>query len=102
MGSFSILTMLLSPKEANKQEKKTHQDDIKFVTKDFICGTILVSLMLSSLFCYISISPALFMNDYGLNTFNYSVVFPYQFYFSSLETNYQKSKKYQIHGFYFL
>ncbi|ENZ9759711.1 MFS transporter [Escherichia coli] len=75
MGAFSILTILLSPKETNKQEKKTHQDNVKFVTKDFICGTILVSLMLSSLFCYISISPALFMSDYGLNTFHYSVVF---------------------------
>lgn len=101
MGAFSILTILLSPKESNKQEKKTHQDNVNFVTKDFICGTILVSLMLSSLFCYISISPALFMSDYGLNTFNYSVVFPCQFCFSSLETNYQKSKKYQTHGSYF-
>ncbi|MBA1100354.1 MFS transporter, partial [Escherichia coli] len=36
MGAFSILTILLSPKESNKQEKKTHQDNVKFVTKDFI------------------------------------------------------------------
>ncbi|MCM4770054.1 hypothetical protein MMS21_29500, partial [Escherichia coli] len=29
MGAFSILTILLSPKESNKQEKKTHQDNVK-------------------------------------------------------------------------
>ncbi|EIX4510768.1 MFS transporter [Escherichia coli] len=75
MAVFSILTIVLSPRDSNEQEENTHQDSAGFVTKDFICGTILVSLMLSSLFCYISISPAIFMIDYGLNTFNYSVIF---------------------------
>lgn len=100
MGAFSILTILLSPKETNKQEKKTHQDNVKFVTKDFIWDNTRFTNAKLTILLHINITCTIY-GDYGLNTFHYSVVFPCQFCFYHLKPIVKKSKKYQTHESYF-
>lgn len=89
----SIIIMLLSPKITHANEKVICQNSASFVTKEFICGTILVSLILSSLFCYISISPSIFMHTYGLSTFSYSIIFSFSVLFFIIGNQLSKIEK---------
>ncbi|MBJ7224176.1 MULTISPECIES: MFS transporter [unclassified Brenneria] len=75
MVIFSVLTIMLSPRSLAVPHNETIPETPGFVTPAFIQGTLLVSLMLSSLFCYISLSPAIFMQVFGLGTLNYSFLF---------------------------
>ncbi|EJG7686695.1 MFS transporter [Escherichia coli] len=93
MMLFSIIIMLLSPKITHANEKVICQNSASFVTKEFICGTILVSLILSSLFCYISISPSIFMHTYGLSAFSYSIIFSFSVLFFIIGNQLSKIEK---------
>lgn len=93
MMLFSIIIMLLSPKITHANEKAICQNSASFVTKEFICGTILVSLILSSLFCYISISPSIFMHTYGLSAFSYSIIFSFSVLFFIIGNQSSKIEK---------
>ncbi|MEK0250322.1 MFS transporter [Raoultella scottii] len=75
MALFSVLTMLLSPRALTHHDRVATSSTGGFITPAFIHGTLLVSLILSSLFCYISLSPAIFMQQLGLSTMNYSLLF---------------------------
>jgi O-antigen ligase len=75
MALFSIATLLLSPHQLVTHNRMVSPSSSGFITPAFIQGTLLVSLILSSLFCYISLSPAIFMQQHGLNTLNYSLLF---------------------------
>ncbi|ROS27319.1 MFS transporter [Raoultella terrigena] len=75
MALFSVLTMLLSPRALAHHDRVAASSTGGFITPAFIHGTLLVSLILSSLFCYISLSPAIFMQQLGLSTMNYSLLF---------------------------
>ena len=75
MALFSIATLLLSPRQLVTHNRIVSPSSSGFITPAFIQGTLLVSLILSSLFCYISLSPAIFMQQHGLNTLNYSLLF---------------------------
>ncbi|EHW9643499.1 TPA: multidrug effflux MFS transporter [Klebsiella pneumoniae] len=76
MAAFSIITILSTPGGLKQQNKnKSEQSSGNFITPEFIHGTILVSLMLSSLFCYISLSPVIFMETFSLSALHYSVLF---------------------------
>ncbi|HDH7819931.1 TPA: MFS transporter [Raoultella planticola] len=75
MALFSVVTILLSPRALVHHDAAVVPSSSGFVTPAFIQGTLLVSLILSSLFCYISLSPAIFMQQLGLSTLNYSLLF---------------------------
>ena len=75
MALFSVVTLLLSPRALARHDAVVLPSSSGFVTPAFIQGTLLVSLILSSLFCYISLSPAIFMQQFGLSTLNYSLLF---------------------------
>jgi len=75
MALFSVVTLLLSPRRLVYHEVATVSSSSGFITPAFIQGTLLVSLILSSLFCYISLSPAIFMQQLGLSTIHYSLLF---------------------------
>lgn len=75
MALFSVLIMLLSPRALAHHDRVATSSTGGFITPAFIHGTLLVSLILSSLFCYISLSPAIFMQQLGLSTMNYSLLF---------------------------
>ncbi|MDV1566463.1 MFS transporter [Raoultella planticola] len=75
MVLFSVVTILLSPRALVHHDAAVVPSSSGFVTPAFIQGTLLVSLILSSLFCYISLSPAIFMQQLGLSTLNYSLLF---------------------------
>lgn len=75
MALFSVVTLLLSPRRLVHHDVTTISSSSGFITPAFIQGTLLVSLILSSLFCYISLSPAIFMQQLGLSTLHYSLLF---------------------------
>ncbi|EPY7202864.1 MFS transporter [Klebsiella variicola] len=75
MALFSVVTLLLSPRRLVHHDVATVSSSSGFITPAFIQGTLLVSLILSSLFCYISLSPAIFMQQLGLSTIHYSLLF---------------------------
>ncbi|MDD1951955.1 MFS transporter [Klebsiella variicola] len=75
MALFSVVTLLLSPRSLVHHDVATVSSSSGFITPAFIQGTLLVSLILSSLFCYISLSPAIFMQQLGLSTIHYSLLF---------------------------
>ncbi|WP_433654712.1 MFS transporter [Klebsiella variicola] len=75
MALFSIVTLLLSPRRLVHHDVTTISSSSGFITPAFIQGTLLVSLILSSLFCYISLSPAIFMQQLGLSPIHYSLLF---------------------------
>lgn len=75
MALFSVVTLLLSPRRLVHHDMATVSSSSGFITPAFIQGTLLVSLILSSLFCYISLSPAIFMQQLGLSTIHYSLLF---------------------------
>lgn len=75
MALFSVVTLLLSPRRLVHHDVATVFSSSGFITPAFIQGTLLVSLILSSLFCYISLSPAIFMQQLGLSTIHYSLLF---------------------------
>ncbi|HIE8755990.1 multidrug effflux MFS transporter [Klebsiella sp. Acro-834] len=75
MALFSVVTLLLSPRRLEYHDVATVSYSSGFITPAFIQGTLLVSLILSSLFCYISLSPAIFMQQLGLSTIHYSLLF---------------------------
>lgn len=75
MALFSVVTLLLSPRHLVHHDVATVSSSSGFITPAFIQGTLLVSLILSSLFCYISLSPAIFMQQLGLSTIHYSLLF---------------------------
>ena len=75
MALFSVVTLLLSPRRLEYHDVATVSSSSGFITPAFILGTLLVSLILSSLFCYISLSPAIFMQQLGLSTIHYSLLF---------------------------
>ncbi|WP_371333710.1 MFS transporter [Klebsiella quasipneumoniae] len=75
MALFSVVTLLLSPRRLEHHDVATVSSSSGFITPAFIQGTLLVSLILSSLFCYISLSPAIFMQQLGLSTIHYSLLF---------------------------
>lgn len=75
MALFSVVTLLLSPRRLVHHDVATVPSSSGFITPAFIQGTLLVSLILSSLFCYISLSPAIFMQQLGLSTIHYSLLF---------------------------
>jgi MFS family permease len=72
MALFSVVTLVLSPRRLEQHDRGASSG---FITPAFIQGTLLVSLILSSLFCYISLSPAIFMQQLGLSTMHYSLLF---------------------------
>ena len=74
MFIFGIVTLFLTPAEnVSKQSNQNQQQS--FITREFITGTILVSLMLGSLFCFISLSPVIFIEQLHFTSFSYSVIF---------------------------
>lgn len=75
MALFSVVTLLLSPRRLVHHDVTTISSSSGFITPAFIQGTLLVSLILSSLFCYISLSPAIFMQQLGLSPIHYSLLF---------------------------
>ncbi|MBZ6755359.1 MFS transporter [Klebsiella grimontii] len=75
MALFSVVTLLLSPRRLGHRDSAAAPSSSGFITPAFIQGTLLVSLILSSLFCYISLSPAIFMQQLGLSTMHYSLLF---------------------------
>ena len=75
MALFSIVTLVLSPRRLEQHDAVAAPSSSGFITPAFIQGTLLVSLILSSLFCYISLSPAIFMQQLGLSTMHYSLLF---------------------------
>ena len=75
MALFSVVTLLLSPRRLGHRDSAAAPSSSLFITPAFIQGTLLVSLILSSLFCYISLSPAIFMQQLGLSTMHYSLLF---------------------------
>ncbi|MDK7643950.1 MFS transporter [Klebsiella aerogenes] len=75
MALFSVVTLLLSPHRLVHHDVATVSSSSGFITPAFIQGTLLVSLILSSLFCYISLSPAIFMQQLGLSPIHYSLLF---------------------------
>lgn len=75
MALFSVVTLVLSPRRLKQHDAAAAPSSSGFITPAFIQGTLLVSLILSSLFCYISLSPAIFMQQLGLSTMHYSLLF---------------------------
>ena len=75
MALFSVVTLVLSPRRLEQHDAAAAPSSSGFITPAFIQGTLLVSLILSSLFCYISLSPAIFMQQLGLSTMHYSLLF---------------------------
>ena len=75
MALFSVVTLVLSPRRLEQHDAVAAPSSSGFITPAFIQGTLLVSLILSSLFCYISLSPAIFMQQLGLSTMHYSLLF---------------------------
>ena len=75
MALFSIVTLVLSPRRLEQHDAVAAPSSSGFITPAFIQRTLLVSLILSSLFCYISLSPAIFMQQLGLSTMHYSLLF---------------------------
>ncbi len=57
MALFSVVTLVLSPRRLKQHDATAAPSSSGFITPAFIQGTLLVSLILSSLFCYISLSP---------------------------------------------
>ena len=75
MALFSVVTLLLSPRRLGHRDSAAAPSSSGFITPAFIQGTLLVSLILSSLFCYISLSPAIFLQQLWLSTMHYSLLF---------------------------
>ncbi|KOC90161.1 MFS transporter [Winslowiella iniecta] len=75
MFIFGIGTVLLTPRELTSHKIEAETSSESFVTPSFITGTVLVSLMLSSLFCFISLSPGLFIGELKLSPLAFSFVF---------------------------
>lgn len=78
MAVFSVITIFFTPGSLSERSDNNNNQEPSqgtFITPEFIHGTILVSLMLSSLFCYISLSPVIFMQTFSLSTIHYSLLF---------------------------
>jgi hypothetical protein len=79
MALFSVVTLLLSPRALSITIGRRFL--FRVYHAGIYPGNLLVSLILSSLFCYISLSPAIFMQQLGLSTMHYSCCFQLPCYF---------------------
>lgn len=75
MFIFGIITVILAPKILPGSGEKPEEYNGSFMTTEFFSGTALVSLILSSLFCFITLTPVIFIENLKFTPFQYSLVF---------------------------
>lgn len=77
MALFRVITLLLSPNRLEYHNVIEVSSSSDYIRSAFIQGTLLASLNLISLFCSISLSPTIFMQQLGLSAMHYSPIFSY-------------------------
>lgn len=75
MFIFGVITVIIAPKNLPAAKEIVEEDNGSFLTKEFFSGTALVSLILSSLFCFITLTPVIFIENLKFTPFQYSLVF---------------------------
>lgn len=93
MAFSGTLIIFTTPRIPSNHIARAKMETGRFVTPQFVIGTLLVSTVYSMLFCFISISPAIFINDLALTPTKYSMIFSDSVFFFILGNQLSKFRK---------